>query len=63
MSADDVAVDTETLREEVRDKYRKVAADPTAQFHFQTGRPLAAKLGYNAAVVDELPPFDEPLRM
>jgi len=34
MSADDVAVDTETLREEVRDKYRKVAADPTAQFHF-----------------------------
>jgi SAM-dependent methyltransferase len=55
MSADELAVDTETLREEVRDKYRKVAADPTAQFHFQTGRPLAAKLGYDAAVVDQLP--------
>jgi arsenite methyltransferase len=55
MSTDDPAVDTETLREEVRDKYRKVAADPTAQFHFQTGRPLAAKLGYDAAVVDQLP--------
>ena len=55
MSADDQALDTETLREEVRDKYRKVAADPTAQFHFQTGRPLAAKLGYDAVVVDALP--------
>jgi arsenite methyltransferase len=55
MTADDVTVDTERLREEVRDKYRKVAADPTAQFHFQTGRPLAAKLGYDAAVVDQLP--------
>jgi arsenite methyltransferase len=55
MGGDDLAVDTETLREEVRDKYRKVAADPNAPFHFQTGRPLAAKLGYDAAVVDGLP--------
>src|SRR5712691_13306290 len=55
MASDDAGIDPETLREEVRDKYRKVAADPTAQFHFQTGRPLAALLGYDAAVVDALP--------
>lgn len=55
MTADDIGIDAETLREEVRDKYRKVAADPTAQFHFQTGRPLAALLGYDPAIVDALP--------
>src|SRR5437867_111840 len=55
MTADDIGIDPETLREEVRDKYRKVAADPTAPFHFQTGRPLAAMLGYDPAIVDALP--------
>jgi arsenite methyltransferase len=55
MTHDDVGIDTAALREEVRDKYRKVAADPTAQFHFQTGRPLAALLGYDPKVVDALP--------
>jgi SAM-dependent methyltransferase len=55
MTGDETGIDRETLREEVRDKYRKVAADPTAQFHFQTGRPLAAKLGYDWEVVERLP--------
>jgi SAM-dependent methyltransferase len=55
MTADDLLVDPETLREQVRDKYREVAVDPHAQFHFHTGRPLAAKLGYDTAVVDALP--------
>jgi arsenite methyltransferase len=51
----DTAVDAEALREEVRKKYREVAADPYGAYHFHTGRPLAARLGYDAAVVDALP--------
>ena len=40
---------------QVRDKYREVAVDPHGTFHFHTGRPLAARLGYDQAVVDALP--------
>lgn len=53
--AQDLLVDPETLREEVRGKYREVATDPHRAFHFHTGRPLAARLGYESAVVDALP--------
>jgi arsenite methyltransferase len=52
---DDLLVDQDTLREQVRDKYREVAVDPTRTFHFHTGRPLAARLGYERAAVDALP--------
>jgi SAM-dependent methyltransferase len=48
-------VDVETLRAEVRDKYRAVAVEPDADYHFHTGRRLAAKLGYDSEVVDALP--------
>jgi arsenite methyltransferase len=51
----ELLVDPQTLREQVREKYREVATDPHAQFHFHTGRPLAARLGYDAAVVEALP--------
>jgi SAM-dependent methyltransferase len=51
----DLAVDAEALREEVRQKYREVAADPHGSYHFHTGRPLAARLGYDTAVVAALP--------
>jgi arsenite methyltransferase len=51
----DGAVDAAALREEVRKKYREVAANPHGTFHFHTGRSLAARLGYDAAVVDALP--------
>jgi len=51
----DVAVPAEALRDEVRRKYRDVAANPHGTYHFHTGRPLAARLGYDAAVVDALP--------
>jgi len=53
--ADDLLVDPDALREQVRDKYREVAADPHRTFHFHTGRRLAALLGYEAAAVDALP--------
>jgi SAM-dependent methyltransferase len=48
-------VDAAALRAEVRRKYREVALDPGAEFHFHTGRPLAARLGYPDAVVARLP--------
>jgi SAM-dependent methyltransferase len=53
--AQDLLVDPEALREEVRHKYRDVAVDPGGSFHFHTGRPLASRLGYDAADVDALP--------
>jgi arsenite methyltransferase len=48
-------VDVDELREQVREKYREVAAAPTAAYHFHTGRPLAARLGYDRTSVDALP--------
>jgi arsenite methyltransferase len=53
--ADDLFVDVDTLREQVREKYREVAVEPHAEYHFHTGRPLARKLGYDDAIVDALP--------
>ena len=48
-------VDAERLRAEVREKYRAVAAEPAARYHFHTGRGLAVRLGYDAVIVDALP--------
>ena len=50
-----VPVDPEALRADVREKYREVALHPDGEFHFHTGRPLAALLGYPSEVVDALP--------
>jgi arsenite methyltransferase len=52
---DTIPVDPEALRADVREKYREVALHPDGEFHFHTGRPLAALLGYAAGVVDALP--------
>ena len=48
-------VDAIALREEVKSKYRAVAVDPHASYHFHTGRPLARRLGYDEAGVTRLP--------
>ena len=53
--ARDLQVDPDALREKVREKYREVAVDPGASFHFHTGRGLASRLGYEAGAVDALP--------
>ncbi len=50
----ETVVDTEELREQVRIKYREVAEEPDREFHFHTGRHLAAHLGYPAEEVDRL---------
>ncbi len=53
--ADDLPVDPDELREQVRGKYREVALDPGAGFHFHTGRDLASRLGYDDSEVGALP--------
>jgi SAM-dependent methyltransferase len=50
-----VLVDPDALREQVRGKYREVAVDPDASFHFHTGRSLADRLGYEGALSGALP--------
>ena len=52
---DEPPVDPDALREEVREKYREVAADPRGEHHFHTGRFLARHLGYDPAWVDDMP--------
>jgi arsenite methyltransferase len=54
-STEELTIDAEELRAEVRDKYKEVAIDPTQGFHFHTGRPLARLLGYPDDIVDGLP--------
>jgi SAM-dependent methyltransferase len=55
MTATELPVDPEALREQVRDKYREVATEPDRPFHFHTGRALAQRLGYDDDVVAALP--------
>lgn len=51
----ELPVNPDALREEVKSKYRDVAANPHGEHHFHTGRPLARRLGYDMAVVDAMP--------
>jgi SAM-dependent methyltransferase len=51
----ELAVDPVVLREEVKSKYREVAFNPSGEYHFHTGRPLARRLGYDPALVDSMP--------
>ena len=53
--SDGLPIDPLALREEVKSKYRAVAVEPHARYHFHTGRPLARRLGYDEAVVTALP--------
>jgi SAM-dependent methyltransferase len=50
-----VRLDLDVLRREVSREYATVAREPEQGFHFHTGRPLAAMLGYSAVETDSLP--------
>ena len=54
-SPNNVAVDANALREEVKIKYHDVALDPHGKYHFHTGRYLAKHLGYDDNFVASLP--------
>jgi len=51
----EVMVDPETLRGKVKEKYREVAINPRGRFHFHTGRPAAARLGYDERLTASFP--------
>ena len=51
----EVMVDPDALREQVMEKYRELAMNPRGSFHFHTGRPLAARLGYDESVTASIP--------
>ena len=48
-------LDTGELKERVQRMYEEVALEPEREFHFETGRPLAERLGYPAADLDQIP--------
>jgi arsenite methyltransferase len=45
-------LDTTDLEARVKSMYEQVALDPHQDFHFETGRPLAERLGYPVAGLD-----------
>lgn len=49
------AVDPAELRTRVKDMYRAVAETPQEEFHFETGRELAERLGYQTEHLDAVP--------
>jgi arsenite methyltransferase len=49
-------LDTGELEQRVKKMYEEVALEPAREFHFETGRPLAERLGYRLADLDRIPP-------
>ena len=48
-------LDTAELEDRVKRMYQEVALEPEKEFHFETGRPLAERLGYRADELDRIP--------
>lgn len=48
-------VNAEELTSKVKEMYRQVAEKPDAGFHFELGRPLAVRLGYDVELLDLIP--------
>ena len=48
-------LDTAELEQRVKQMYLEVALEPEREFHFETGRPLAERLGYPPAQLDQIP--------
>ena len=55
MSVTTRQLDTTELEERVKRMYEEVAVEPDHEFHFETGRPLAERLGYPAGDLDRIP--------
>jgi arsenite methyltransferase len=48
-------LDTAELEQRVKRMYEEVALEPERGFHFETGRPLAERLGYPSEDLDRIP--------
>jgi ubiquinone/menaquinone biosynthesis C-methylase UbiE len=55
MSTEVRQLDTSELKQRVQSMYEEVALEPEREFHFETGRPLAERLGYPPADLDDIP--------
>jgi arsenite methyltransferase len=55
MSATEIPVDVEVLREEIRKTYADVSTDPDREFIFPTGRAWAQDLGYPEPELSRVP--------
>lgn len=49
------SLDTADLEDKVKTMYREVAERPEGHFHFEMGRALAERLGYDPAALDAVP--------
>lgn len=54
-AATTVTFDPKELESKVKAMYRSVAEDPHGEFHFEMGRALAERLGYDPADLDRIP--------
>ena len=50
-----IPVDEDQLRLEIRKHYAEVADSPDHEFHFHTGRDAARRVGYDEAVIKDIP--------
>lgn len=48
-------IDQDELLRQVKDMYRAVARTPDEEFHFETGRKLLERLGYDIDALDRIP--------
>jgi SAM-dependent methyltransferase len=55
MSTTTGQLDTGELKQRVKTMYKEVALEPEHEFHFETGRPLAERLGYPTEDLDRIP--------
>lgn len=55
MTTETKRLNTTELEQRVRDMYEEVALEPEGEFHFETGRALAERLGYPTADLDRIP--------
>jgi arsenite methyltransferase len=55
MATETGTVDTQDLERRVKEMYREVAHEPHKEFHFETGRALAERLGYPPSELDAIP--------
>jgi arsenite methyltransferase len=55
MSTAATALDTQELEQRVKQMYQEVALEPEREFHFETGRALAERLGYPPEDLDRIP--------
>ena len=49
------SIDVAVLEAKVKQMYRLVAEQPNGRYHFEMGRPLAERLGYDPELLDRLP--------